>query len=148
MASRVAAPSLRYKVRCRRVKKSYRRKFGAQPGATHTNALHRVVQRDPTADLDAVIFEAHHASLTVRLPGSGEHSFLIPAGRGAFICSLTTGPDSSTGLSVCVSAHAWIHVDQLAADQHFAVPSNVPGERLGDALLLPLALHHLATVGA
>jgi hypothetical protein len=105
------------------------------------HALGRALQRDPTADLGALLFEAHRAAQALRI-GVPKDGFLIPAGRGSFRCSLRGGPDETTGkYCVWVSAHTWLHADQLADDQHFA-PSSAT-ERLGDSLLRPLALRHL-----
>jgi hypothetical protein len=106
------------------------------------HALGRALQRDPAADLDALILEAHHAALAMR-PAGPIFGFLLPAGNGAFRCSLRAGPDTSTGQDcVWVVAHTWLHNDQLAEDQHLA-PAGDPTERLGNHMLRPLALRHL-----
>jgi hypothetical protein len=107
------------------------------------HALGRCLQRDPRAELDAVIYAAHRSALAVRRgPRAG---FLLPAGNGAFVCSLRAGPDTSTGQPCTwVSARTWLHADQLVDDRHFAPRATVPAARLGASLLLPLALRHLS----
>jgi hypothetical protein len=106
------------------------------------HALGRALQRDAAADLDAMLLAAHHAALAAAPRAA---AFLLPAGSGAFVCSLRAGPDTSTGKDCFwVVGHTWLHSDQLTDDQTFAAAAP-PRLALGAALLRPLALRHLAT---
>jgi hypothetical protein len=81
--------------------------------------------------------------LKTRLVAFQGSSFLLRAGVGAFVCSITAGPDPVLDQRcVCVSAHTWIHADQIAESQPFASSSPIAGEQLGNTLLLPIALRH------
>src|SRR5262249_29223509 len=107
------------------------------------HALGRLAQRDPYVDFDEVIFKAHREVLRTRLVAFKGTSFLTPAGVGACVCSLTSGTDKELDrLCVCVSARTLIHADQIVETQPFAEISARVGERLGDNILLPVALHH------
>jgi hypothetical protein len=110
------------------------------------HALGRALQRDPAADLDPMLLSAHHAALAAAPATS---TFLLPAGQGAFKCTLRAGPDTDTGKHCTwITAHTWIHADQMADGQVCAGRAELPAARLGSSVLLPMALRHLATLEA
>jgi len=103
------------------------------------HALGRLAQRSPGVGFDEAIFEAHRAVLDTQLVRF-KGNFLSQAGDGGFVCSLTAGRDKAIGgPCVCISAHTWIHYDRFAENQTFAASG---GDRLGDNLLMPVALRH------
>jgi hypothetical protein len=107
------------------------------------HAIGRLAQREPHADFDSVIFEAHHEALRIKLVPDKGASFLIPAGPGAFVCTLTAGKDTAFSRTCfCIAAHTWVHVDGITGVHPFAEISTVAGMRLGDSLLMPVGLQH------
>lgn len=112
------------------------------------HALGRLLQRDPAADLDAVLMAAHHAALRAKVDDvhpalrDAARSFLLPAGNGVLTCSIRIGPDVSMGnrTMVHLAAHTWLHRDQLHDDQTPLLVDGVAGDRLGEAILLPAPL--------
>jgi hypothetical protein len=68
-----------------------------------------------------------------------DYQFLIPAGPGAFVCSLRSGRDVSQAHApmLHVSARTWLSDDMLRDDQTPLVDDGLPGDRLGDSWLLP-----------
>jgi hypothetical protein len=114
------------------------------------HALGRLMQRDPTADVDAVLLELHHAVLNARVePFAYGQTAIARAGRGAFLCTFQGGPDVSLGgaASLYVRAETWIDERQLRPEQEVAADALAAGpgqEKLGDGLLLPAPLRVLA----
>jgi hypothetical protein len=117
------------------------------------HALLRVLQRNPGADLTAVLLDAHRAVL--RLPTDDivrrafldiasrdepTPGFLMAAGGGVFICEFHFARAASNKeYMIGVRAVTWLHNDQLRDDQR-PEPEGVPDQRLGDGILLPLPL--------
>jgi hypothetical protein len=106
--------------------------------AATDHALHRLLQRDPVADVDAAMWGAHKAALDVTRLERGAAVFL-PAGNGGFVATIEVSRDVDTGGTIMVHAHAhtWLHNDQLPDAQP---PIAAVGDRLGDSVLLPLPL--------
>ena len=122
------------------------------------HALGRLLDRSPRElDLGAVLMHAHHAALRARLDDTeiraalaSRRAFLLPAGAGAFRCEFRCGADVSQGeaISAHLFAHTWLHQDQLFSDQQLVrLDEALPGERLGDGLLLPVPLRRLIAEG-
>jgi hypothetical protein len=117
------------------------------------HAAGRLMQRRVTADPATNIHAAHRGVLRLRrddvAPGGrveDSFHFLLPAGPGAFICSLAAGFDMSVDEpSLHVRAHTWLDDDQLRDDQTPLVGDGLPGERLGDGWLLPDPLRMIQT---
>jgi hypothetical protein len=117
------------------------------------HALGRALQRAPDQDLDALVLAAHRAVLQARWRGAftdPRHRFLVPAGAGAFMCSMQFGLDPSAGASpsALVHAHTWLDRDQLRDDQEaeaasFVVDGAADEKRLGNYLLLPRPLRQI-----
>jgi hypothetical protein len=86
------------------------------------HALGRLLQRDPAANVDAVLLELHRAIL--RAPSRWLEKYIkegmvVLAGRGAFLCTCippTVNP-SSQNLTLLFRAHTWIDRDQMREDQ-------------------------------
>jgi hypothetical protein len=111
------------------------------------HAMERLMHRteaDPAACLSA----AHHAALRLRDKDAvhmhdgkldPSYQFLIPAGPGAFVCSLRSGRDISRAHTpmLHVGAHTWLSDDMLRDDQTPLIDDGSPGDRLGDSWLLP-----------
>jgi hypothetical protein len=120
------------------------------------HALGRLLHR--SADNPAgSIAVAHHAALRLRhedVIRNGEvdrdFQFLLPAGPGAFVCSLVAGEDISRGYApmLGVRAHTWLSDDMLRDDQTPLIDDGTPGSRLGDDWLLPAPLHLTAADNA
>jgi hypothetical protein len=72
-------------------------------------------------------------------------NFLVPAGPGAFICSLKSGRDVSRAYEpmLRVSAHTWLSDDMLRDDQTPLIDDGSPGDRLGDSWLLPAPMRRV-----
>jgi hypothetical protein len=127
------------------------------------HALLRVLQRDPAADLDAVLLDVHRATLRLAndiateadaAAAAGEErpsGFLVPAGDGVFICEFAAAFDRSVWEGMLAArAVTWLHNDQLHDDQR-PEPEGKPGDRLGEGILLPAPLRRVLlhrTVGA
>jgi hypothetical protein len=120
------------------------------------HALLRVLQRDPAADLDAVLLAAHRSALLLSnniaaeadaaaIAGEGRVSgFLAPAGDGVFIYEFGAATDRSNWQGMlAVRAVTWLHNDQLRDDQR-PEPEGRPGDRLGEGLLLPAPLRRVS----
>jgi hypothetical protein len=119
------------------------------------HALLRVLQRDPAADLAAVLFGVHRSALLLpndiaeevdmaAAAGEGRASgFLVSAGDGVFICEFNAATDRSNWQKMLgVRAVTWLHNDQLRDDQR-PEPEGRPGDRLGEGLLLPVPLRRV-----
>lgn len=116
------------------------------------HALGRLLHRSGAVDPASSIAAAHHAALRVRasdvfpnLKVDRGFSFLIPAGPGAFVCSIAHGPDVSIGLGmeVHVRAHTWLATDMLHDDQTPLIDDGAPGDRLGESWLMPAPLKRI-----
>jgi hypothetical protein len=120
------------------------------------HALGRAVSagEDPAG----TIREAHHNVLALKATdviddtgviGRPGHSFLVKAGRGGFICTISTRPDVSLGgeLAVHVRAETWVASEMLFENQKLLVGNGEAGERLGDSYLLPPPLRKLEREG-
>jgi hypothetical protein len=111
------------------------------------HAMGRLMHRT-VADPAACVAAAHHAALRLRhkdVIHNGKldpiYQFLVPAGPGAFICSLKSGRDVSRAYEPMprVSAHTWLSDDMLRDDQTPLIDDGSPGDRLGDSWLRPCA---------
>lgn len=100
------------------------------------------------ADPAGCVAAAHHAALRLRQMDvmhernerlDTSFQFLLPAGPGAFVCSLQRGPDVSVANAPTLSvfAHTWLSDDMLRDDQTPLIDDGSPGARLGDSWLLP-----------
>jgi hypothetical protein len=120
------------------------------------HALLRVLQRDPAADLDAVLLGVHRSVLQLSndiaaeadaaatAGGERPSGFLVPAGDGVFICEFNAATDCSNWQKMLgVRAVTWLHNDQLHDDQR-PEPEGKPGDRLGEGLLLPAPLRRVS----
>lgn len=76
------------------------------------HALGRLLQRDPNANVDAVLLEAHRNLLNIRDGLFSIDSFWIPAGEGGFICTPLL-MDNQGDPAVMVRLHTWIHDGQV-----------------------------------
>jgi hypothetical protein len=120
------------------------------------HALLRALQRDPAADLTAVLLDVHRsvlrlsndiaaeaerAAITKEDPPSG---VLVPGGDGVFICEFNFASDRSVKWQKVLGVRAvtWLHNDQLHADQ-IPEPEGKPGNRLGEGILLPVPLRQV-----
>jgi hypothetical protein len=118
------------------------------------HALLRVLQRDPAAELDAVLLGVHRSALwlsndiataadAAAAAGEGRASGFLPAGDGVFICEFNAATDRSNWQKMLgVRAVTWLHDDQLHDDQR-PEPEGKPGDRLGEGLLLPVPLRRV-----
>jgi hypothetical protein len=116
------------------------------------HALGRMLHRSKAGS----IAEAHHAALRMRLDDATRNrafdrdfQFLLPAGSGAFVCSLCCGIELSQGgeRSMHVRVHTWLSTDQLRDDQTLLIDDGGAGARLGDGWLLPSPLRQIVGVG-
>ena len=113
------------------------------------HALGRVLERDPGADLNAVLLAAHQTIIgsshtkwealasNERRPGQ-PFSVLVAAGNGAFVCDMGF-TDEDEGL-IWLVARTWLHRDQLfeAQDRAVVLPAAMSADdRLGDDIMLP-----------
>jgi hypothetical protein len=110
------------------------------------HALGRLLQRDPVADVDQVLWAAHEASLQVHLDHAADQEFLLPAGSGGFVCGTVNGLDENEEVFTFVRVRTCLSEDQLHEEQRFAAVGQELGTRLGDNVLLPIPLRHLAKV--
>lgn len=87
------------------------------------HALGRLLQRNSGAILDNVLLEFHRALLqapSASLEVYINNGMVVPAGRGAFLCSGILAPDTdpfSSKLALVIRAHTWVDQDQLGMDQ-------------------------------
>jgi hypothetical protein len=121
------------------------------------HALGRLLDRSPGADLDEVLFDAHHAALSARLDDDQvraalddrhARSFMLPAGDGVFRCEIIRAEDASQDLALQVHlfAHTWLHDDQLYDDQVPVLVAGTEGNRLGQSVLLPAPLREFRKI--
>lgn len=116
------------------------------------HALGRLMQRAPATDPSAVVLALHHTALrlcvTDVMPDNvvTASSFLIGAGRGAFICEIDSGFDVSVKEpTIFIRAITWIDDDQIRPDQIvLREREGSDGPRLGDTWLLPKPLRTTA----
>lgn len=106
--------------------------------------MHRTIA-DPAGCLAA----AHHSALRLHYKDvihihngkldTTNFRFLLPAGPGAFVCSLQVARDVSLAKAPAmhVGAHTWLSDDMLRDDQTPLIDDGSPGDRLGDSWLLP-----------
>lgn len=112
------------------------------------HALGRLLHRS-ASDPAASIAAAHHAALRLRYEDvirggkiDPDFQFLLPAGPGAFVCSLLIGPDISIdGQQLLrLRVHTWLADDMLRDNQTSLIDDGAAGHRLGDSWLLPAPL--------
>ena len=117
------------------------------------HATGRLLQRHTVADPSSLLYAAHHAALRLRQTDVAPSNkadrtfrFLIPAGPGAFSCSLIAASDRSLGyqMGTHIRAFTWLNDDQLRDDQTPVIDDGLPGGRLGDGWLLPAPLRAIA----
>ena len=94
------------------------------------------------ADVAPIIFDGHSTLLGLRPPqlvpyADPPRGALWRAGAGAFIGLIWR---SREGVPVYARAETWIANWQIRPDQAVLAPDAQPGKRLGDRLMLPLAL--------
>jgi len=109
------------------------------------HALHRLVQRHRSADLRAVLLEAHREVLAAAgdvLPDPDEE-VLVRAGPGAFIGELIYGHGEAGELLTYYRARTWYHETMLEADRELLLPGPRP---LGLGPLLPAPLRRITSV--
>jgi hypothetical protein len=109
------------------------------------HALGRLLQRDPGADIDAVLWAAHTAALAVNLESFPvDTSFFLPAGNGGFLARLenTRNRVNDGEFGLHIQCRTWLSNDMR--DQIPVATTNTFGARIGDNLLLPVPLRHLA----
>jgi hypothetical protein len=111
----------------------------------------RAIQRSGLLP-DAIISEAHHNLLQLgydQVPLEKGARFLVKAGAGGFICHMKCGQDVSLGGAHDIRARTdtWIADDMLFDNQVLLIGNGAPGHRLGDTVLLPVAMRKLAAVG-
>lgn len=107
------------------------------------HALHRLVQRYRTADIRAVILNAHqNLLLAARLP-EPEENVHLPAGPGAFAGQMVYGVTENSERMVYFRPRTWLHEVMLDGSEE----TLVPGDRaLGNGILLPSPLRHIDIV--
>jgi hypothetical protein len=107
------------------------------------HALGRLLQRDPSANIDDVLWEAHSNALKVNLDLVPlETAFFLPAGNGGFLAQLIHTRNRDDGFRLHVQCRTWLSNDMR--DQIPVAPTDTFGARMGDNLLLPVPLRHLA----
>jgi hypothetical protein len=112
------------------------------------HALGRLLQRDPGADIDAVLWGAHQTALNMHIDKPVDTNFWLPTGNGGFVAQMvgtrTQQNDGEFGFHV--QCRTWLHNDQLDKAKIPVATTNTFGERMGDNFLLPVPLRHLAQV--
>jgi hypothetical protein len=109
------------------------------------HALGRLLQRDPTADIDDALWEAHSSALNMNLEFvPADTSFFLPAGNGGFLARLehTRNRVNDREFGMHIQCRTWLSNDMR--DQIPVATTNTFGARIGDNLLLPVPLRHLA----
>jgi hypothetical protein len=113
------------------------------------HALGRLLEREPAADLDSVLMQAHHSVLradieSLRAASKSQDRLLVNAGEGVFACDFIIGRDVSAGHAIepHLMARTWLHGDQLCEDQ-VAMPAGPPGKRAGESLFVPHPLRQI-----
>jgi hypothetical protein len=106
------------------------------------HALGRLLQRDPTANIDNVLWEAHSNALNMNVQYTPANtSFFLPAGNGGFLAHLVRTQNRDDGRRFHVQCRTWLSNDMR--DQIPVVTTDTLGARMGDNLLMPVALRHL-----
>jgi hypothetical protein len=105
------------------------------------------LQRDPGADIDAVLWAAHAVGLNMNLEFvPADTSFFLPAGNGGFLARLehtrNRANDGEFGLDI--QARTWLHHDAMHQTRVPIAVTDTFGARIGDNLLLPVPLRYLA----
>jgi len=105
------------------------------------HALLRLFARDRSADPSLVMMAAHER-VTVAAPRLELEQFIVPAGRGGFICEWIAAKDQKGYARLHVRARTWIHEDQMRDDQVGMVLARAgpEGECLGSRALDPLSM--------
>jgi hypothetical protein len=107
------------------------------------HALGRLLQRDPSANIDAVLWEAHSNALNMNVEFfPAETSFFLPAGNGGFLARIVRTRSRTDGVRFHIQCRTW-----LSCDMHDKIPAAATdtfGARMGDNLLMPVPLKHLA----
>jgi hypothetical protein len=109
------------------------------------HALGRLLQRDPSADIDDVLWEAHSAALKMNLEfAPADTSFFLPAGNGGFLARLehTRNRVNDGEFGLHIQCRTWLSKDMR--DQIPVATTDTFGARIGDNLLMPVPLRHLA----
>lgn len=111
------------------------------------HAGRRLLERDPQAVPATVIRAAHRTLLQIDrmalLPYVADHRkcFLLPAGRGWFLCQALYCYDdiARDRPELHIRARSWLHED-MAVDQYQTVPPGEDGEQVGESWLRPVPL--------
>jgi hypothetical protein len=116
------------------------------------HALGRLFERNRNCDGAAVLLDAHRAILKARVSdladcfADPQKSFLLPAGKGVFVCTAHMGADVSNRDQPMMSVLAKTYLDEgiLRDDQRpLAVDAAFGQNRVGDNFLLPIPLRRI-----
>jgi hypothetical protein len=104
------------------------------------HALARVFHRLPSADLTAIVWDAHDNALQLSATAlcgrmeAGDRQYRLLAGDGVFAFDLLPGNGEETSF---IRATTWLHTDQLSERQELQIVLlGQPGDRLGESLLV------------
>jgi hypothetical protein len=107
------------------------------------HALGRLLQRDPGANIDDVLWEAHSNALNLNLQFTpADATFFLPAGNGGFLARFRRTRNRDDGLRFHIQCRTWLSNDMR--DQIPVATTDTFGARIGDNLLMPVPLRHLA----
>jgi hypothetical protein len=111
------------------------------------HALGRLLQRDPGANIDAVLWEAHTAALNINIDQViPTASFFLRAGNGGFLAQIefTRNRDDTSLFGLHIQCRTWLHQDAMHQTRVPLATTTTIGARIGDNLLIPVCLRHLA----
>jgi hypothetical protein len=104
------------------------------------HALGRLLQRDPGADIDAVLWEAHTAALNINIDQIiPTASFFLRAGNGGFLAQIefTRNRDNGRLFGLHVQCRTWLHQDAMHQTRVPLATATTIGARLGTICCCP-----------
>jgi len=109
------------------------------------HALGRLLQRDPSATIGDVLWEAHTAVLNMNVQLTPANAtFFLPGGHGEFLARIARTRNRSDGLRLHIQCRTWLHQDAMHQTRVPVATTDTFGARIGDNLLMPVPLRHLA----
>jgi hypothetical protein len=101
--------------------------------------------RDPSANIDDVLWEAHTAVLNMNVQLTpADATFFLPGGHGEFLARIARTRNRSDGLRLHIQCRTWLHQDAMHQTRVPVATTDTFGARIGDNLLMPVPLRHLA----
>ncbi len=113
------------------------------------HAMARVLQRDPSSDLGAVLWEAHTAFMAADADSVLDHfiearTFYLSAGNGLFVCKGISAKDAKGERFLYARAETWIAAGMARSDQQPLAPATDSVDTTGN-MLFELALNGAKT---